>query len=271
MSVASSEMNMGIVELSAKCDKCAVERPSILTTLEAEVSPGQWRASLPPELLKLLARAPSTYPGELWYKFLKRTVDIVLSIALLIVALPLLIGTALLVRLTSRGPAFYTQVRWGLGGRPFKIIKFRSMVSDADQHVDEMEALAEARLVPAINAPAFKSPDDPRVTRVGRILRRTCIDELPQLINVLAGQMSFVGPRPLVEREALGLSPDDCARRHSVRPGLSCLWQVIRVDDTTFSERMELDLAYVENASGMLDLAVMAMTPSAIAVGRGSY
>ncbi|MEO6652388.1 MAG: sugar transferase [Ilumatobacteraceae bacterium] len=226
---------------------------------------------LPPRLIGLVVRSPNSRVLELRYRFSKRTFDIVLSLTLLIITMPLMIGAAVLVRATSRGPAFYSQVRCGRNGRSFKIIKLRSMVRDADRRVGEMAELARLTKLATTDAPAFKSADDPRVTRVGRMLRRTNLDELPQLLNILVGDMSFVGPRPLVDQEARLLTPDEAALRHAVRPGLTCLWQVVRSDETTFSERMNLDLAYVGSASGMLDLMLVAMTPRAVAGGHGCY
>jgi lipopolysaccharide/colanic/teichoic acid biosynthesis glycosyltransferase len=145
------------------------------------------------------------------------------------------------------------------------------MVSDADKLVPDMAKLAEATGLQTTDAPMFKSADDPRVTRVGRVLRRTGIDELPQLFNVVAGHMSLVGPRPLVPEEAASLAPHAAERRHSVRPGLTCLWQVLRQEDTSFAERMQLDLLYVNHQSLALDVALIALTPPAIAGGNGSY
>lgn len=203
--------------------------------------------------------------------FAKRLVDIVISAALLVVAMPIMLAAAAMIYLTSRGPIIYTQERCGLHRRSFRILKFRSMVVDADERVDEMSELAEVADMSVVDAPAFKSAEDPRVTRIGRLLRRTSIDELPQLINVLRGDMSLVGPRPLVPAEVDALSPVEAYRRHSVRPGLTCLWQVLREDHTTFMERVHLDLLYVSRRSMALDIALMARTPNAILGGSGSF
>ncbi len=201
----------------------------------------------------------------------KRLCDVVIAAVLLVVFMPILLAAATAVRMTSRGPVFYMQERYGLDMRPFKIIKFRSMVVDADQRLGEMSELADVLALRVTDAPAFKSAEDPRVTRIGRLLRRANIDELPQLLNVLRGDMSLVGPRPLVPAEVDALGPVVAARRHSVRPGLTCLWQVLRNEETTFVERMQLDLLYVNRRSIALDIALMALTPSAILGGNGSY
>jgi lipopolysaccharide/colanic/teichoic acid biosynthesis glycosyltransferase len=190
---------------------------------------------------------------------------------LIVISLPVLVAAAAAIRVTSRGPIFYLQERCGHKGRLFRVIKFRSMVSDADELVPEMTQLAAVTGLKTTDAPMFKSEDDPRVTKVGRLLRRTGIDELPQLVNVVAGHMSLVGPRPLVSEEAATLAPLAAERRHSVRPGLTCFWQVLREEETTFAERMQLDLLYVNHRSLVLDLSLIALTPIAIAGGNGSY
>lgn len=227
--------------------------------------------ALPAKLMRVCTQSRRSYFGGLLYRIAKRGVDIGLSVAGLIAAMPILLGAALLVRLTSKGPIFYLQERWGRDGRRFKIIKFRSMVHGADRRVTEMAEFAKVAGLRTTDAPVFKSVDDPRITKAGRILRRTNLDELPQLFNVLAGHMSLVGPRPLVRDEATVLTPDESEQRHAVRPGLTCLWQVLREEETTFSERIQLDLFYVGHASFALDLMLIAMTPRAIVGGRGSY
>ncbi len=145
------------------------------------------------------------------------------------------------------------------------------MVTNADQLSHELAELAEVSAMTRTDAPIFKSADDPRVTKVGKLLRRTSLDELPQLINVITGDMSLVGPRPIEPAEAASLGPDESERRHSVRPGLTCLWQVLRKEDTSFAERIALDLLYVTHRSLAMDMALIAVTPFAIIRGDGSF
>ena len=222
-------------------------------------------------LVSLGARKPRSGLLEQLSRAVKRTSDVVFAGVLIIISMPVLVAAAAAVRLTSPGPILYSQERSGHKGRSFRILKFRSMVSDADQLIPDMDQLADVTGMKTTDAPMFKSADDPRVTRVGRLLRRTGIDELPQFFNVLAGQMSLVGPRPLVPEEAATLAPLAAERRQSVRPGLTCLWQVLREEDTSFSERMHLDLLYVNHRSLLLDISLIALTPGAIAGGNGSY
>lgn len=200
-------------------------------------------------------------------RVVKRLLDIALATLLLVLAMPIMIVAALCVGLTSRGPILYSQQRCGRDGRPFKILKFRTMVSDADK----IAHLAEVSAMKKTDAPIFKAVDDPRVTKVGRLLRRTSVDELPQLFNVLAGDMSLVGPRPIEPAEAASLEDEEARRRHSVRPGLTCLWQVLRDENTSFAERIHLDLLYVSNRTLSMDMALIAMTPVAILRGNGSF
>ncbi|MFH8882886.1 exopolysaccharide biosynthesis polyprenyl glycosylphosphotransferase [Streptomyces californicus] len=177
---------------------------------------------------------------------------------------PLLLAVALSVRLSSRGPVFHRQVRQGRHNRPFTMWKFRTMVADAEQ--------LKARLVAAneVDGPLFKMRRDPRVTPVGRMLRRTSIDELPQLINVLLGHMSLVGPRPPLPEEASRYDERE-HRRLAVKPGLTGLWQVSGRSDLSWQETVSLDLWYVDNWSVAADLGLLARTVRAVADGRGAY
>jgi lipopolysaccharide/colanic/teichoic acid biosynthesis glycosyltransferase len=170
---------------------------------------------------------------------------------------------AFLVRVTSRGPALFIQPRGGQNGRPFPMLKFRTMLEGAEADRDRLLGANE------MDGPVFKLTDDPRVTGLGRILRRTSLDELPQLLNVLAGQMSIVGPRPLPLVETRELTGSD-RRRLSMRPGLTCLWQVSGRNDLTFREWMALDLQYVDNWSLTVDLAILVRTIPALLSGRGA-
>ena len=212
--------------------------------------------------LPLLQLAAPEFAGG--RRLLKRTLDVVASALGLVILSPLLAATALAVRLTSPGPAFFCQQRIGLGGRPFTLYKFRSMTVDAESRRAE---LLQHNVSDGV---LFKMPDDPRVTRVGRLLRRTSIDELPQLVNVLRGEMSLVGPRPPLQSEVEQYE-DDVHRRLLVRPGLTGLWQVSGRSDLSWSEAVRLDLYYVENWSGALDAEILWRTVFAVLRGEGAH
>ncbi|NMO50319.1 sugar transferase [Actinoplanes sp. TBRC 11911] len=186
--------------------------------------------------------------------------------ALLLLALfgPLLLTVALCVRCTSRGPVLFRQVRVGRDGRLFRIFKFRSMYVDAEARLAELRHLNEHDGV------LFKIRDDPRVTRVGRYLRRFSLDELPQLLNVLLGQMSLVGPRPPLQSE-VAVYADDMRRRLAVKPGMTGLWQVSGRSDLPWEEAVRLDLRYVENWSLSLDLVILLRTMTAVVRSSGAY
>lgn len=192
----------------------------------------------------------------------KRALDIALSVVLLLVALPLMAVAAGAIVADSRGPAIFRQVRIGIDRKPFVIFKLRTMGADAESLKPSLSHLNEAA------GPFFKIADDPRITRVGRWLRRTSIDELPQLWNVLRGDMSLVGPRPLLEAEANALPPEADAR-FSARPGITGLWQVEgRRSSIHAQRRMELDCEYLRCPSISGDLRLLARTFSVIMAGR---
>ena len=195
---------------------------------------------------------------------IKRALDVVLSAAALVVLVPLLVLIAIAVRLDSRGPALFTQLRAGRHGRPFRILKFRTMCQDAEERISEVIAVDE------LDEPMFKLREDPRVTRVGRFLRRTSLDELPQLFNVLRGDMSLVGPRPeevwLVERYG-----ETQRFRLQMRPGLTGPMQVHGRGQLNFQERMAVEREYVENYSLRKDIKILFRTGSAILGARGAY
>jgi len=187
--------------------------------------------------------------------------DRILAAALIVLFAPVMLLIALAVRLG--GPVLYVQRRGGLYGHPFSMLKFRTMRVGADQERAALDGRNE------MDGPVFKMRDDPRVTRLGRILRRTSLDELPQLFNVLAGQMSIVGPRPLPVDETRALTGRH-RRRLSIRPGLTCLWQVSGRNDLTFAEWMALDLEYVDRWTLWLDVAILLRTIPAIVSRRGA-
>ncbi|HWY54554.1 MAG TPA: sugar transferase [Terriglobales bacterium] len=204
---------------------------------------------------------------EGWPTVIKRTLDFTLSLLLLIALAPVLLVVAVLVKLTTPGPVFFAQERVGLNKRTFTIFKFRTMVMNAEDKLREIEHLNE------VSGPVFKIKNDPRLTPVGRFLRKTSIDELPQLFNVLSGDMSLVGPRPLQLRdyELFTEVGEDWQRcRFSVRPGITCLWQVNGRSSLPFHQWMELDLQYVRNWSLWLDLQILARTIPAVLRGSGA-
>ena len=194
----------------------------------------------------------------------KRGLDLTLTCALLAAVWPLLILIAAAVRLSSPGPVFFVQTRIGLGGAPFRMIKFRSMHADADRRRAEVAALSDREGI------CLKVRKDPRITPVGRLLRRSSLDELPQLFNVLAGDMSLVGPRPALPEE-VALYPAEAHGRHAVLPGITGPWQVSGRADIGFSEMIALDIDYARRASILLDLTILLRTVRAVTDGRGAY
>jgi len=205
---------------------------------------------------------PPVFAGLDWT--VKRGFDLIVSFALIIVAVPVWAVIALAVKLDSPGPIFYRDRRVGLGEREFGMFKFRSMYIDAAQRQAGLEAVNEA------SGPLFKIKDDPRVTRVGRFLRRYSIDELPQILNVLRGEMSLVGPRPLPLRDYVQLN-DWHRKRYLVLPGMTGLWQVSGRIDLSFDDLVRLDFYYLENWSIWLDISILAKTLPAVAARRGAY
>ncbi len=195
---------------------------------------------------------------------LKRILDIVISFVLLILLAPVFIVAALLVKLSSPGPVFFSQERVGFNKRRFLTYKFRTMIPNAEQMMAQIEHLNE------VSGPVFKIKNDPRLSPVGKLLRRTSIDELPQLFNVLKGDMSLVGPRPMAVRDYEGFSEDWQRRRFSVRPGITCLWQVNGRSSISFQQWMELDMQYIEQWSIWLDLKILARTIPAVMRGTGA-
>ncbi len=191
----------------------------------------------------------------------KRLLDLVLGTVALIVLSPVLALVALTVRVVDGGPVLFRQTRVGLHGRPFDVVKFRSMQPDAEEHLDELRDRNEIR------GPAFKVTDDPRLTRTGRVLRATSLDELPQVWNVLRGEMSLVGPRPPLPREVDGYDLWH-RRRLSMKPGITGLWQVQGRRDEDFDRWVELDLAYIDRWSIWLDFKIMLRTIPAMFQGR---
>ncbi len=201
----------------------------------------------------------------------KRIMDLTVAGAALVVLSPVVLVIAVLVRATSRGPAFFRQERIGLGGRPFEILKFRTMTpSNDDTALREMIRLELAgQAVPADDG-SFKTAEDNRITGLGRWLRHTSLDEVPQLVNVIRGEMSLVGPRPALRWE-VEMFPAEYRCRSDVLPGLTGLWQVSGRSDLEFEEMVMLDLTYVQNWSLSLDLSILLRTVPAVVFGRGAY
>jgi exopolysaccharide biosynthesis polyprenyl glycosylphosphotransferase len=247
------------VELVDQCHRRGVRVRIAPSTMEilihhAEFVPGQ---SVP-----LFELVPPVFEGIDFA--LKRTFDVIGSALLLIVQGPLLAAIALAVRLSSRGPILYRSMRPGIGQRPFACLKFRTMYCDAEHHHPDLEQLNEA------SGALFKIRDDPRLTPVGRFLRRFSLDELPQLVNVLRGEMSLVGPRPLPERD-FEMLQDWHRKRYLVLPGITGLWQVSGRSELDFDELVHLDFIYLERWSLALDLAILLKTIPAVLSQRGAY
>lgn len=198
-------------------------------------------------------------------KAAKRLMDIAVSIILLILLSPLLVLTALIIKLTDFGPVFYRQARIGKHGKEFITYKFRSMKEGADKEVEQVAQMSHHE-----NSLSYKVKQDPRVTWFGRFIRKSSIDELPQLWNVLTGDMSLVGPRPHVHREVDQYTLAD-RKRLDVVPGITCIWQISGRADIAFPEQLELDLSYIKSQSLWTDVKILLKTIPAVLTGRGAY
>lgn len=198
-------------------------------------------------------------------RLLKRTIDVLASLLLLIALAPLFLVVALCIRLTDHGPVLYWQTRVGKWGREFPFPKFRSMVMNADKLKDEL--LSQSQHGDGVT---FKMKRDPRITWIGRIIRKLSIDELPQLWSVLIGDMTLVGPRPPVPREVAQYTLRD-RRRLDVTPGLTCIWQVKGRSDIPFDQQVELDVQYIRSQSLWLDIKLLVLTVPAVLLGKGAY
>ena len=206
-----------------------------------------------------------TTPEASWQSIAKLLLDFFGALALVILTSSVMLAIAVLVKFTSPGPVLFRQQRSGLNGAPFAILKFRTMASNAEQQQHELAAMNE------MSGPVFKVTNDPRITRLGKWLRKYSLDELPQLFNVLHGEMSLVGPRPLPVNEVRRFSDLAHRRRLSVKPGLTCLWQIKgRNEISDFKEWVRLDLEYIDNWSIWLDLKIILLTPAAVLRGTGA-
>jgi len=204
-------------------------------------------------------------PETSWQGVLKQAMDFVGALAGILIGSIIMIPVAILIKLTSRGPVLFKQMRSGVNGAPFTIYKFRTMVTNAEQLQHELAAMNE------MSGPVFKVTGDPRVTPIGKWLRKFSLDELPQLFNVLNGEMSLVGPRPLPVNETKRINDAAHRRRLSVKPGLTCLWQVSgRNEISSFNEWVRLDLEYIDNWSLWLDIKILLRTIPAVFRGSGA-
>ena len=232
------------------------------------VSPGVMDVALSRLVMRPIAGLPLLHIEKPQYRgakrFQKRAFDFCFALAALVVTLPILLVTAIAIKLTSRGPVFYSSERIGIDGRPFSMLKFRTMVEDADKQLESLLGNNES------DGLLFKIREDPRVTLIGRVLRRFSIDELPQFINVLRREMSVVGPRPPLRREVEAYD-GDVQRRLLVKPGITGLWQVSGRSDLSWDKSVRLDLSYVDNWSMVGDIVIIAKTLRAVFQRKGAY
>ncbi len=205
-----------------------------------------------------------TFHANEWELFLKRLFDIVFSIVFIILSSPIMLTTMIAIKLTSRGPIFYTQVRSGINGRKFTLYKFRSMIVGAEMKKKQLEKQNE------MDGPVFKMKHDPRITKVGKFIRKFSIDELPQLFNVLKGDISIVGPRPPLPVE-VEMYEHWQRRRLSLKPGITCTWQVSGRNNINFERWMEMDLEYIDNWSLWLDMKILLKTFFVVITGYGAH
>jgi exopolysaccharide biosynthesis polyprenyl glycosylphosphotransferase len=247
------------VELVDRCHRQGVRVRVAPSTMEILMDRVEF---VPGQALPLFELKPPVFDGVDFA--IKRSFDLVGSALLVALLSPLLAAIALTIKLTSRGPVLYRSLRPGIGGRPFACLKFRTMVADADRIQDDLEHRNE------VEGPLFKIRDDPRVTGVGRLLRRWSLDELPQLFNVLRGEMSLVGPRPLPQRD-YELLEDWHRKRYLVLPGMTGLWQVSGRSELDFDELVRLDFVYLERWSVFLDLTILLQTIPAVFRARGAW
>jgi exopolysaccharide biosynthesis polyprenyl glycosylphosphotransferase len=229
-------------------------KTTALLTERAEYIPGQGTP--------LFELRPPAFAGSDWV--LKRAFDLAVSVLVIVAGLPIWLAIAAAIKLGSRGPVLYQDRRIGLNEQPFLMLKFRTMYADAAERQGQLESANEAE------GPLFKIRDDPRVTPFGRVLRRFSLDEVPQVLNVLRGEMSLVGPRPLPVRD-YELLEDWHRKRYLVLPGLTGLWQIAGRADLSFDDLVRLDFYYLENWSIWLDISILAKTVPAVVAARGAY
>ena len=232
-----------------------VARPSYMNGVRTVSAPTSVTSAVPFE---------TPVPNGFYLRFGKRTLDVLGAALALLVTSPVIALLAVLIKLESRGPVLYRSTRIGRGGRAFTFYKLRSMVKDADRRRQQLEHMNEA------DGPVFKIAKDPRVTRIGKFIRTTSLDEIPQFYNVLIGDMSLVGPRPPIPEEVAQYEPWQL-RRLDVRPGITCLWQISGRSRIGFQEWMRLDLEYIRHQSFALDVKILARTLPAVLSREGAY
>jgi exopolysaccharide biosynthesis polyprenyl glycosylphosphotransferase len=247
------------VELVDQCHQRGVRVRIAPSTMEILVHRGEF---VPGQSVPLFELKPPVFEGVDF--LLKRTFDVVGATLLMLVLSPVLVAIALAIKISSRGPAFYASIRPGIGGAPFSCWKFRTMYRDADQRQADLESSNEA------SGALFKIKDDPRMTPVGRLLRRFSLDELPQLWNVVTGRMSLVGPRPLPLRDYERLE-DWHKKRYLVLPGITGLWQISGRSELDFDDLVRLDFLYLERWSVFMDLSILVKTVPAVLTRRGAF
>jgi exopolysaccharide biosynthesis polyprenyl glycosylphosphotransferase len=248
-----------LLEIVEEANRCGVKVRVAPRTTDLLIERGEY---VPGQGVPLFELRSPTFAGTQWA--VKRSFDVLVAGAIVVVGLPLWALIALLIRVTSRGPVLYSDPRIGLGEREFRMLKFRTMVTDAADHQAELEPSNEA------SGALFKIRDDPRVTPVGRFLRRYSLDEIPNVLNVLHGEMSLVGPRPLPLRDYALLSTWH-RRRYNVFPGVTGLWQIAGRSDLSFDDLVRLDFYYLENWSIWLDISIIIKTPFAVFARKGAY
>lgn len=214
----------------------------------------------------ILLSEPELVYGKksLVFRFLKRSIDILGSCLGLIVLSPVFLVTAIAIKIDDNGPVFFSQMRTGKNGKDFQFYKFRSMCTNAEALFDKIQEQNEQ------TGNAFKIKDDPRITKVGKFIRKYSIDELPQLINVIKGDMSIVGPRPILSQQMAACSSHD-RQRLAVRPGLTCIWQISGRADIRWEQWVELDLKYIREMSLLNDLKIILKTVPVVLTGDGGY
>jgi exopolysaccharide biosynthesis polyprenyl glycosylphosphotransferase len=247
------------VDLVDRCHRHGIRVRVAPSTMEILMDRAEF---IPGQTVPLFELKPPVFEGIDFA--IKRTFDVVVSFLLVVFLSPVLLAAALAVRLTSRGPVVYRSRRPGIGGMPFDCFKFRTMYEDAERRQAALEQSNEA------GGAIFKIRNDPRVTPVGRFMRRWSIDELPQLFNVLRGEMSLVGPRPLPERDYERLQPWH-RKRYLVLPGITGLWQISGRSELDFDELVRLDFLYLERWSIFLDLSIILKTLPAVARAKGAW
>lgn len=251
-----------VTEAGPVLDLTEPARPLIIDLVTPEVAPPGVPAV--PQVVDPLGDV-GLLAADRWQRIVKRWIDLAGSLLLLLVLSPLLAIAALAIKLESPGSVIYRQRRVGRNGQPFTMFKLRSMIREAHdvRHLHEHENHHTT-------GPVFKIPEDPRITKVGRVLRRLSIDEVPQLVNVVRGQMSLVGPRPALPEE-YAMYDEHTRQRTAVTPGLTCIWQVSGRSDVDFLRWVDMDLEYIRTWSLRLDLRLLLKTVPAVLLGRGAY